>query len=251
VNRAWSKIAKWTAVGCLAAVSAATAVLLLQPRWLVDALARRSPRVLYFVDTSAPLVALTIDDGPDEQTTRAILDLLKRHEAKATFFLISDRVLGNEELVKEIVEAGHELGNHMTRDRPSRQLSSAEFEAALIEADSVLSRFGDVQWVRPGSGWYDDAMLSVIEKHGYRCALGSVYPYDSAIPSAAFSVHHVLRKASSGSVIVLHDGGARGMRTLAALERILPDLRRRGLRAVTLSELVAADSSRAAARHAR
>jgi peptidoglycan/xylan/chitin deacetylase (PgdA/CDA1 family) len=243
-------IAIWTTLGCLAAAAAATAVLVLQPHWLVDALARRSPRVLYFVKTNEPLVALTIDDGPDEETTRAILDLLKRHEAKATFFLISDRVQGNEELVKEMVEAGHELGNHMTRDRPSNRLSSAEFEAALLEADSVLSRFAEVRWVRPGSGWYDDAMLSIIEKHGYRCALGSIYPYDSAIPFAAFSVHHVLRKARAGSVIVLHDGGGRGHRTVAALERMLPELQQRGLRAVTLSALVVADSSRAAARHA-
>jgi peptidoglycan/xylan/chitin deacetylase (PgdA/CDA1 family) len=205
---------------------------------------------LYFVKTNEPLVALTIDDGPDEQTTRPILDLLKRHEAKATFFLIGDRVRGNEQLVQEMVEAGHELGNHMTRDRPSIWLSSADFEAALLEADSVLSRFADVRWIRPGSGWYDDAMLSIIEKHGYRCALGSVYPYDSAIPFSAFSAQHVLRKARAGSVIVLHDGGGRGQRTIAALERILPELRRRGLRTVTLSALVVADSSRAAARHA-
>jgi peptidoglycan/xylan/chitin deacetylase (PgdA/CDA1 family) len=234
-------IAIWTTLGCLAAAAAAaTAVLVLQPQWLVDALARRSPRVLYFVKTNEPLVALTIDDGPDEETTPAILDLLKRHEAKATFFLISERVRGNEELVKEMVDAGHELGNHLTRDRPSRQLSSAEFEAALLEADSVLSRFAEVRWVRPGSGWYDDAMLSIIEKHGHRCALGSVYPYDSAIPFSPFAVQHILRKARSGSVIVLHDGGARGGRTVAALERILPELRLRGLSVVTLSDLVAA-----------
>ena len=234
-----------TSVGALAALSAAAAVLLLQPQWLIDLLARRSPQVLYFAETDQPLVGLTFDDGPDPNTTPQILHVLERYEARATFFLISDRVQGNEGLVREMVEAGHELGNHMTRDRPSLQLSSAEFQASLLEADSVLSRFADVRWFRPGGGRYNDPMLLTVEEHGYRCALGSVYPYDATLPFSALAAHHVLRKASPGSVIILHDGGTRGQRTAATLERILPELRRRGLRAVTLSQLVAADSSSA------
>ena len=239
MKRAWPKITRWTTLGCLAAASAGAAVLLLQPHWLVDALARRSPRVLYFADTDEPLVALTLDDGPDPQSTPLILDVLERYEARATFFLISDRVHGNEELVQKMVEAGHELGNHMKRDRPSIRLSSARFETALLEADSVLSRFADVRWFRPGGGRYNDAMLSISEAHGYRSALGSVYPYDATIPSSTFAARHTLRLVRPGSVVILHDGGARGWRTAAALERILPELRRRGLQTVTVSELVA------------
>jgi len=231
------KIALLTALGSAAALAAATGLVLLQPRWLVAVLAQTSPRVVYFVETERPAVALTIDDGPDGPSTRRILDVLERYEARATFFLISDRVAGDEELVEEMVAAGHELGNHMKRDRPSIELSPAEFEAALLEADSVLSRFAELRWARPGSGWYDGTMLSIMEKHGYRCALGSIYPYDALIRSPAFAVHHVLRKARPGSVIVLHDWATRGARTAAALEDILPELRRRGLEVVTLSEL--------------
>lgn len=243
--RRWLTYATVTIVGAIAAVSAATAILLRQPQWLIDLLASRSPSVLYFVKTERPLLALTIDDGPDQRTTRHILDVLERNEARATFFLISDRVRGNEGLVRAIVEAGHELGNHMTRDRPSIHLSKAEFESALLVADSVLSQFGDVRWVRPSGGRYDAGMLSIIEKHRYRCALGSIYPYDATIPFSAFAIRFILSKARPGSVIILHDGGARGRRTVVILERILVEIRRRGLHAVTLSELVAADSSRA------
>jgi peptidoglycan/xylan/chitin deacetylase (PgdA/CDA1 family) len=239
VNRRWLTYATVTTVGALAALSAAAAVLLLQPQWLIDFFARRSPQVLYFAETDQPLVALTLDDGPDPHSTPQILDVLERYEARATFFLISDRVRGNEGLVQQMVEAGHELGNHMTQDRPSIRLSSAEFEAALLEADSVLSHFTDVRWFRPAGGWYNDAMLSIIEAHGYRCALGSVHPYDATIPSSAFAARHTLRGVRPGAVVILHDGGGRGLRTAAALERILPELKRRGLRTVTLSELAA------------
>lgn len=232
-----------TGVGitALAALAGGAALTLWQPRWLVALLARRSPDVLYFVETTEPRVALTIDDGPDAGTTPRLLDLLAEHEARATFFLISDRVLGQERLAERIAAAGHEIGNHLTRDRPSRSLSPPAFESALLEADSVLSRYGKLRWMRPGSGWFDEDMLAIMERHGYRCALGSIYPYDATIPSPGFAARHILRKARPGSIIVLHDGGARGERALETLARVLPELRGRGLRVVTLSELAATE----------
>ena len=216
-------------------------LLLWQPRWLVAKLARRSPSVLYFVETTEPVVALTIDDGPDPETTPEILSVLGRNDVQATFFLISSQVAGNEVVVSQIIEQGHEIGNHLTRDEPSFRLSPSEFENALLEADDVLSRFAPVRWVRPASGWYNASMLSIIEAHGYKCALGSIYPYDAQIPAVDFAVSHTLRKARPGSIIVLHDGGARGRRTASVLRRILPELQGRGLRVTTLSDLVDRD----------
>jgi peptidoglycan/xylan/chitin deacetylase (PgdA/CDA1 family) len=82
-------------------------------------------------------------------------------------------------------------------------------------------------------------MITTMERRGYQCALGSLYPYDAEIPSSHFSSAFVLAHVRPGAIIVLHDGGARGRRTIAALRRLLPALRRRGLRVVTLSELTA------------
>ena len=216
-------------------------VFLFRPHWIVATLARRSPQVVYFVETQERAVALTIDDGPDPVTTARILDLLRRHGAHATFFLIAGRVPGNEEVVARMVAEGHEIANHMMADRPSILLSPAEFERELMEAHRILSPFGPVRWFRPGSGWYNDAMLSVLREHGYRCALGSVYPFDPQIPSAWFATRYVLWNVHPGDVIVLHDRGGRGERTIAALTGILTELGRRGFRVVTLSELVALD----------
>ena len=209
-----------------------------QPAWIVAILAKRSPGVLYLVDTQEPVVALTIDDGPDPIGTPRILDVLGQHDAHATFFLITSRIPGNEEVVVRTVEEGHELANHLTTDDPSIVLSPAEFERQLLESHDVLSRFSDVHWFRPGSGWYNAEMLSILHEHGYRCALGSVYPFDPQIPSAWFASHYVLRNVWPGSIIVLHDYGGRGERTASALATILPELNRRGFRVVTLSELL-------------
>jgi peptidoglycan/xylan/chitin deacetylase (PgdA/CDA1 family) len=213
-------------------------VAVLRPYWAVALLARCSPDVVYFVGTEEPVVALTIDDGPDPAATPKILDVLGRYDAHATFFLLASRVPGNEELVRRAVEEGHEIANHLVADEPSILLGGSEFERQLLEADGVLSDFAEVRWFRPGSGWYNAEMLSTLRRHGYQCALGSVYPFDPQVPSSWFATRYVLWNVQPGSIIVLHDHGARGDRTAKALTTILPGLNRRGLRVVTLSELL-------------
>lgn len=212
------------------------------PDWLIDRVAALRPGCLYRAKLHAPLLALTIDDGPDPVTTPLISAELRRHGALATFFLISGRVPGRERLVHDLVVAGHELGNHLTRDEPSIRLRPAEFEQALVEAHRVLAAYGPVTWMRPGSGWYSRGMLDIMRRHQYRCALGSVYPFDAALPSVRFASSYILRNARPGAVIILHDGNARGLRTVSILRRVLPELRARGYRVVTLSKLVQAAS---------
>ena len=138
------------------------ALILLEPEWVVARLRKRSPEVVYSIDTRELLVALTIDDGPDPVETPKILDSLKRHGANATFFLITSRIPGNEELVQRMIDEGHELANHMQDEFPSILLDSSEFERQLVQADEELSKFADIRWFRPGSGWYNDSMLSVV-----------------------------------------------------------------------------------------
>ena len=202
-------------------------------------IAARSARCLFAIPTAERLVALTLDDGPDTSHTRELLRVLRENDARATFFLISSRVPGNEALITAVVAEGHELGNHLTHDEASVRLAPAAFAAAVREADTVLERFAPVRWLRPASGWYDDAMLDTIEREGHRCALGSIYPYDAHQPWARVSAAYILANARPGAVIVLHEGGDRGRRTVEVLWRVLPELRARGYRIVTLSELAA------------
>jgi peptidoglycan-N-acetylglucosamine deacetylase len=228
------------AIGCLLGSILALigfGILLTAPAWFTDRIEALHPGCLYRVSTQAPVVALTIDDGPDSISTPLILAELELEKARATFFLISDRIQGQEKLVGEIVRRGHELGNHFTTDRPSIGLSAQEFETDLLQAHRILTRYGRPRWARPGSGWYSRKMIGILERHGYRCALGSVYPFDAAIPAPHFSVEYILRRTAPGAVLILHDGGGRGRRTAQVLRVVLPELRRRGYRVVTLSEL--------------
>jgi peptidoglycan-N-acetylglucosamine deacetylase len=233
--RTWRYVA---IIGVTAIVSTVIA-LWTAPRWLAPRLADRFPGCLYAVATTANVIALTIDDGPDAATTPGILRTLREHRARATFFLISGKVTHNDSLVAAIVNEGHEIANHFTRDEPSIRLSARAFDSALTAAGRALSRFASVRWARPGGGRYNQRMVTTMRQRGYECALGSVYPYDAEIPSRHFSSAFVLAHVRPGAIIVLHDGGARGRRTAATLRRVLPELRRRGYDVVTLSELAA------------
>lgn len=201
-------------------------------------LEKRSPEVIYSIDTQEAMVALTIDDGPDPETTVEILEVLSAHDAQATFFLLSDNISGNEELVEQILAEGHEIGNHLTSQKPSILYSKSEFESQLLQAHEALSQFAALRWFRPGSGWYNNAMLSTLAKYDYQCVLGSVYPFDAAVPSSQFASMYVLWRVKPGAIIVLHDSEGRGERTVETLNTILPELMEQGFRVTTLSELV-------------
>ncbi|MCC5645239.1 polysaccharide deacetylase family protein [Nostoc sp. CHAB 5824] len=210
---------------------------LFQPRWLLSIIASIFPGVIYFAKTTQKIIALTIDDTPDPNTTPKLLEVLRHYQARATFFIISNKVRTNESIVLQIIEQGHELGNHLTKDEPSIKLSSEEFEANLIEAHHILTQFSVPHWLRPASGWYNHTMVKIAQKYGYTVALGSIFPLDTHIHSPWFASNHILLNTRPGSIVILHDDGERGERAALTLERVLPELARRGYRVVTLSEL--------------
>lgn len=214
-------------------------ILFFQPRCILSLIASIVPGAVYFTKTDKPIIALTIDDGPDAVATPKILEILQRYQARATFFVISDRVKGNESVIGEIVNQGHELGNHLTEDKPSIQLSPQEFETDLLEADRIIAEFAKPCWLRPGGGWYNTTMVKIARQHGYRVALGSIFPFDTHIPSSWFASTQILCNARPGSIIILHDSGLWGERTTLTLSRVLPKLSQKGYQVVTLSELYA------------
>ena len=225
-------------------------VLFYQPRWLLKIIIKVAPGVHYFSETKKKVVAITIDDGPNSLTTPKILETLEKNDAKASFFLISERIETNEAIVENIINHGHEIGNHMIRDEKSIFLSREEFEQEFLTADKILNQFllhhsSKVQWFRPGGGWYTSQMLNIVKKYNYQTALGSIFPYDTHIGSSRLAYHFILLNLRPGAIIVLHDGGREGKsgdwgeRTNETLKKILPEIKNQGYQTVTLSEMFA------------
>jgi peptidoglycan/xylan/chitin deacetylase (PgdA/CDA1 family) len=185
---------------------------------------------------------LTIDDAPSTHT-RAILDLLICNDAIATFFLIGSQIGGHEEVLAELVRAGNELANHAMHDEPSRGLSDAvlaeqirEVHALIQDAYNAAGEDGPETWFfRPGSGFFSSRMRNLVSKLGYRLVLGDVYPHDTQVPFASLNARHILSLVKPGSIIICHD---RREWTVPMLREVLPELKRRGYRVVTVSELL-------------
>lgn len=214
---------------------------MLQPRWLARLLATRQGSVVFAVVTPHREVALTFDDGPHHESTARLLDVLHRHGARATFFMIGSHVRDLPEVVADVARAGHELGNHLWVDRPSVLSGADEFEQDLLRTHRLLERAGPGRpvLVRPASGWFRPVMLRLARRHGYRMALGSVTTPDLRLEDPERSLRLILGQVQPGAVIVLHDRHPHPETLARFTGALLDGLHAAGLRAVTLSDLLA------------
>lgn len=193
--------------------------------------------VLSYVDTDAATFALTFDDGPHRETTPQLLDVLAQHRERATFFLIGERVRGNEPIVARIAAEGHELGNHLMRDQPSVLLSDRQFRDELARVNALLAPYGQVRWFRPGSGWFTPRMLRSAAEHNLRAVLGTLVAAHNGGPGDERIAQNLVHAIRPGSIVVLHEGTERRRGVVATTDQILTGTRRRGLTSVTVSEL--------------
>ena len=230
------------------------------PNCLIRFLQRRWPDVLFHHPTSSKVVALTIDDAPsvytaseqltgtgeitDRPQSSTILDLLRDNHATATFFVIGSQVPGHENHLTRLVQAGNELGNHAMYDEPSRALDDEQLKSQILSVQTMIQRAyraagkreGPQEWFfRPGSGVFSSRMRRLVKSLGHQLVLGDVYPHDPQVPFAGLNAKHILSMVRPGSIIVCHD---RREWTVPMLQVVLPELKRRGYRVVTVSELL-------------
>jgi peptidoglycan-N-acetylglucosamine deacetylase len=213
-----------------------------QPLWAFDVLAWAMPGIVWRVETREPFVALTFDDGPAPDHTPRVLEILARHEAHATFFLIGDRAARYPKSVDELRGAGHEVGNHSYTLRSTLRASDEEFVANLERTESVLRMSGPMKLFRPPGGKIRAAQIRIAHERGYRVVLGSAYPYDGAHPPSTYIEWLVRKNLAPGVIVILHDGIADPSRSIAALEGILVAGERKGLRFVTVGQLLGTPS---------
>lgn len=199
-------------------------------------------------------VALTFDDGPDAERTPEVLAALDESGAKATFFMIGRRAEERPDLVRAVLERGHEIGGHSfshARTLPFALRRRQQREvAACAEA---LERAGapTVRWYRPPMGFASPGFARAIERTALRPVNWSVASRDLADPDAKRIAERVLDRVRGGDIVLMHDGsdrnGAGPKAVPDAVRRIVSGLRERGLEPVTLSELFQGDGEEGAA----
>jgi len=193
--------------------------------------------VLSYVDTDARAFALTFDDGPHPETTPGLLDVLARHQEKATFFLIGERIRGNESIVARIAADGHEIANHLMRDEPSVLLPEPRFRDELGQVNAMLAPYGPVRWFRPGSGWLTPRMVRWAGEQNLKAVLGTLVAAHDGGPGDDRITRNLVNAIRPGSIVVLHEGTDRRVGVVATTDQLLTQTRQRGLTSVTVSEL--------------
>jgi len=206
------------------------------------------------------LLALTFDDGPDKEWTPQILNELEAQHVPATFFVIGESALGSPGLLKRIVADGDELGNHtythpnLADAGPRETQLQINATQRLVEAYTGRSMtlfrapyFGDAEPTTPDE--LGPALQA--QQAGYTVVGLHVDPNDWKRPGTDDIVNQVLDQVHSAdpenamNVILLHDGGGNRAQTVAALPRIIAQLKSEGYQFVTASQLIGVPQSRA------
>ena len=186
------------------------------------------------VDPDRPMVALTFDDGPHPIVTPRILNLLKQYNARATFFVLGNRVDSYPDVLQREYTEGHEIGNHSYNHAFLSKLGEQEIAFQVQETDERISHLLPTAPVllRPPYGAINDAAREAIQKP---FVLWSIDTQDWKNRSSGAIASEVLEKVKDGDIILMHDLYAA---TADACEVILPALAAEGYQFVTVSELL-------------
>lgn len=182
-----------------------------------------------------PAIALTFDDGPSDEPTERILNVLEEYQAHATFFVMGYRAEKYADQIKRAVSLGCEIGNHSYNHPKLTAVSESKAEEQIKKTKKQVKKAAGVTpWlVRPPYGSYNDTVLSLIKAPAI---LWSLDTRDWKTRNADKTVKAVLDDVQDGDIILMHDLYEP---TAEAVERLVPELIDRGYQLVTVPELAA------------
>ncbi|WP_081823998.1 polysaccharide deacetylase family protein [Paenibacillus sp. UNC451MF] len=213
-------------------------------RLTLSQLVKKYPDLLLLKgSTSSKQIALTFDDAPDTQYTLQVLDILKKYNVKATFFVVGRLAEAHPSVVKRMHREGHVIGNHTYNHALLTKLSDEQFQSQIAKTQKVIN--GTIGYtprlIRPPYGEITESQLLWASKHHYTIVNWNVDSRDWKQLSQAEVTANILNHAGAGSIILQHSGGGPNQNltgTVAALPTIIESLQSKGYRLVTLPELL-------------
>jgi peptidoglycan-N-acetylglucosamine deacetylase len=183
-------------------------------------------------------VALTFDDGPDEIQTPRILEILDKHQVKATFFIIGSKAENQESLLRQVVAAGHAIGNHSYSHAFFFDLfGRRKMEQDLQKTEDLILKVTGrkPELFRPPYGVTTPVLAKVVKKMGYRVIGWSVRSLDTVLKDKEKLTERVVERLHPGAVILMHDDREiTGM----VLDDIIVKIKEDGYRIVELEKLI-------------
>ncbi len=192
-------------------------------------------------------IALTYDDGPNDPHTLKLLDVLAKHNVRATFFMIGRYVQQRPDIARAVAQAGHVIGNH-TFTHPLLIFESAsQTRQQLADCHQALQdAIGEhSNLFRPPFGGRRPATIRIARELGLQTTMWNVTGYDWNAPPAAVIEKKVVRQMRGGDVVLLHDGGHRALgadraQTVIATENLILRYKDQGREFVTLEAMMKA-----------
>lgn len=186
-------------------------------------------------------VALTFDDGPDANTTPALLSLLQQANIPATFFAIGKQVTALPELAARIVQEGHLLENHSySHSYATNFFSVAKLETELSKTQNVIQQATNTvpRYFRPPLGFSNPRVFRAAKNAGLKVIGWSTRAYDTKINNAERIVARIMRRLKAGSIILLHDGKVNTECLLTTVTLLLTKLKELNYEVVRLDKLL-------------
>ena len=190
-------------------------------------------------DSTARRVALTFDDGPDPVATRNLLEVLRHHQIKAAFFPIGTKTRDYPEVIKQIDQEGHILGNHSFRHAwwTNFLISGALDREMSMAQEAIRASVGKVPaYFRPPMGLTNPHLKRALKKHGLSVVGWDVRPFDTTV-STEKVIKRVLKKMRNGSIIALHDAGRTAADLVHLTEELVTKIKERNYTFSDLEEL--------------
>jgi peptidoglycan/xylan/chitin deacetylase (PgdA/CDA1 family) len=205
---------------------------------------RLARRILWRVETTEKVVALSFDDGPHPHYTPEILDFLDENQIPATFFLVGRHVRQHPVLARRIAGGVHEIGNHTLSHRMLPFLRDEKIVHEIRHTGEIIREVTGrtAPLFRPPMGLFSKRVVDLVEHCGCKVVIGDVYPRDPQRPGREKIYRRVIDRVQPGSIIILHDGGntrhVDRSQTVWAVRQIVRHLLKENYRFVTISELV-------------
>jgi peptidoglycan-N-acetylglucosamine deacetylase len=192
---------------------------------------------IYYVDTPEKKVAFSFDASWGAERTEQILDTLREHEIKTTFFLTGFWVEDYPEFVKLIAEEGHELGNHTLTHPHLNSLTAEQIREELTAVEAMIKKISGQKTTlfRPPFGEYGNQVIEVADELGYKTIQWSIDSLDWQNLSKEEIVQRVSNRAHKGAIVLFHNNG---LHTADALPELIAYYKKQGYQIVPISELI-------------
>jgi len=189
-----------------------------------------SGKLIWHGDPSSNKIFLTFDDGPNPEWTPQVLDILKKHNVKATFFVLGEKAKRYPGIVKRIQKEGHEIGNHTYTHSDGYNVDEKKILKELKDTDNIIKNLtgSSPKYFRPPFGFFNYRYFTIAEELGYKTVLWTFDVGDWGNISAKEMEKKILKETKGGSIILLHDGGENQEELIKALPNLIIKLKNKG-----------------------